>query len=285
MDVIDRFLTDYAIPERRDLLMDTYNQLVYLGHHDHELNCENLVSLEGSYENGAIVMLVEDELLKACQDLTLKYFIVCRKADQIRPYLNLLEFLHYMENSIESETIVYHVNEELTAYDQLMSWVEIFRPDIATEIGDLMLDVMQSLIDNIVEMHDLKVDLEPVENDLGFDHKLKYLRALRVTTNRDIMAIDLIKKKKLKTTLSIEQLSRRFIRTVHVSDALLPEDTALNVISLAMMSTNDIGSINHDSKTLVNLMYTDVKRTMALVNDIDQILDQAGELCKIMSTI
>lgn len=284
MDTIDRFLTDHATPERRDLLMNTYNQLVTLGHVDHEIKIENFVSIQGDIDNSSIVMLIENELLGACHDISLKYFVVCRKEDKLSPYLKLLEFLDYLENTIESDTLIYHHNDELDARDQLLSWVDVFRNDLSTDISDLVLDVMDSLINNLLEIHELKVNIVPVEHDHLFHVKIKCLKALRDLTNRNLLAVLLIKGNQIKSTLSIPELARLFNKSVYALDTDV-SDTALNIVSLAVMSPNDVGSLGHDAKTLTNLLYDDVKKTNLLVTQIDQIIDQSGELCKIMNTI
>lgn len=284
MDVIDSFLTNNATEERRDLLMATHNQLISLGYLNHELNIQNYVNVEGSLDNANIVMLVENELLNACHDLALSYFVVCRKEDKIKPYLTLLEFLHYLENTIESATLLYHLNDELDARDQLLSWVDVFRNDMLAEISDLTLDVMDSLIDNITEMHELKVDLTPVEPDLLFQKKLQYLKVLNNFTTRDLVAVLLVKSNTLTTTYSLDEIYRRFSKSIYATD-IDTHGTALNIVSMAMMSPNDIGSINYDARTLVSLVYDDVKKANAIVNYIDELLNQTGELCKIMNTI
>lgn len=284
MDVIDSFLTNNATEEHRDLLMATHNQLISLGYLNHELNIQNYVNVEGSLDNANIVMLVENELLNACHDLALSYFVVCRKEDKIKPYLTLLEFLHYLENTIESDTLLYHLNDELDARDQLLSWVDVFRNDLLTDISDLTLDVMDSLIDNITELHELKVDIVPVEPDMLFQKKLQYLKVLNNFTTRDLLAVLLVKSNTVTTTYTLDEIYHRFNKSIYATDIDV-HGTALNVVSMAMMTPNDIGSINYDARTLVSLLYDDVKKANAIVNYIDELLNQTGELCKIMNTI
>lgn len=284
MDSVNVFLTDYATPHRRDLLVDTYDKLVSLGHVDHEINIENFVSLQGSIDTTTIISLIENELLEACHTLALKYYIVCRKEDKLRPYLLLLEVLDYLENTIESTTLIYHNNDELEPIEQFLSWVDVFRNDLSTDISDLILDVMPSLIDNILETHELKVDVEPIEHDEPFHQKIGRLKILRGISSHELLAVKLIKRNEIKNLMSLDLLNRKFNKSVYALD-VDPTTTALNVISLAIMSKNDIGSLGHDSKSLTNLLYDDVKKTMSITDNIDRILNQAGDLCKTMNTI
>ena len=126
MNILDKFLTDHMPPERRDMFLSTNELLIKLGHVDHELNIDNLVTQYGNIETLSILMLIEDELIKACHNLLLSYFIVCRTETTLPPYLKLLEFLDYIENTIDSETVIYYYNDELSAQEQFMSWVEVF---------------------------------------------------------------------------------------------------------------------------------------------------------------
>ena len=284
MDVIDKFLTDTAPSERRDLFMSTYNHLVALGHVDHELNIENFVGVQGDVENDVILLLIENELVNACHDLALKYFIVCRKEERVNPYNKLLEFLDYIENTIESETLLYHLNDELDAREQLLTWVDVFRNDLTLDLSDFILDVMPSLIENITQVHELKVDHEVVEFDELFAKKIQYVKALRQHTVDDLIALTLIRSNLLKTTYDIDVLFSKYANYIYAASKNASE-IANHVISIAMFSPNDMGSINHDAKRLLNLLYDDVKVINIVSTAIDEILNQSGELCKTMNTI
>lgn len=284
MDVIDKFLTDTAPVERRDLFMSTYNRLVALGHVDHEINIENFVGVQGDVENDVILLLIESELVNACHDLALKYFIVCRKEERVNPYNKLLEFLQYIEDTIESETVLYHYNDELDARDQFLTWVDVFRNDLTLDLSDFILDVMPSLIENITETHELKVDHEAVEFDELFAKKIKYLKVLREYTIADLISLSLIRSNLLKETYDIETLFSKYAKYIYAASKS-PTDIANHVISMAMFTPNDMGSINHDSKRLLNLLYDDVKVVNLVSVTIDDILNQSGELCKTMNTI
>lgn len=284
MDVIDKFLTDTAPSERRDLFMSTYNHLVALGHVDHELNIENFVGVQGDVENDVILLLIENELVNACHDLALKYFIVCRKEERVNPYNKLLEFLDYIENTIESETLLYHLNDELDAREQLLTWVDVFRNDLTLDLSDFILDVMPSLIENITQVHELKVDHEVVEFDELFAKKIQYVKVLRQHTVDDLIALTLIRSNLLKTTYDIDVLFSKYANYIYAASKNVSE-VANHVISVAMFSPNDMGSINHDAKRLLNLLYDDVKVINIVSTAIDEILNQSGELCKTMNTI
>ena len=284
MDVIDKFLTDTAPSERRDLFMSTYNHLVALGHVDHELNIENFVGVQGDVENDVILLLIENELVNACHDLALKYFIVCRKEERVNSYNKLLEFLDYIENTIESETLLYHLNDELDAREQLLTWVDVFRNDLTLDLSDFILDVMPSLIENITQVHELKVDHEVVEFDELFAKKIQYVKVLRQYTVDDLIALTLIRSNLLKTTYDIDVLFSKYANYIYAASKNVSE-VANHVISVAMFSPNDMGSINHDAKRLLNLLYDDVKVINIVSTAIDEILNQSGELCKTMNTI
>lgn len=284
MDVIDSFLKDNTTPERHELLMDTYNTLVTLGHVNHELNIQNFVNIEGSLDNSNIVMLVENELLQACHELTISYYIVCRKEQTLKPYLNLFDVLTYLENTIESETLLYHKNDELDAREQFISWVDVFRNDVVNDISDLVLDVMDSLIDNITEHHLLNMDVTAVEPDVLYNTKIQYLKSLRDMSSGNLLAVMLIKKSLLNETYSVQQLYSKYNQYVYAEE----NDNnilAQNIISLTIMSNNDISLLAHDARTLVNLLYDDVKKTNEVINNIDNLLRRTGDIWKTMNTI
>lgn len=285
MNLTDKFLTEHTTPERRDMLMDTYDLLMTLGHVDHELNIDNLVSLHGSVETVAIVMLIEEELVNACHMLLLSYYIVSRKETSLPPYLLLLRFLSYIENTTESETIIHYHNEELTPLDQFMSWVEVFRNDLLTEIGSLILDVTPSLIENIVQTHELKVDVDIVEFDQSFHTKIKYIKALKEITEYELLPVKLIKNQSISALVNIDEVTSRYNKLVYAEDSLNTEVTPYNIIGLTMLTTNDINSIKADVIFVTNALYVDVKKTNIILSKIDEILDPLGELCKIMNTI
>lgn len=284
MDDIDLFLNNNTTEERYELLTNTYSQLVAHGYLNHELNIEGYVNRQGTMDNNNIVLLIENELLNACHELTLKYYIVCRRDNNLKPYLDLFEMLHYLNNTIESSTIIHFLNDELDAREQLLEWVEVLRNDLYTNISDLVLDVMDKLIDNISQTHELKMDIENTEPDILFDKKIQYLKALREVVVRDTLAVILIRKKLLTKTYTIDNIVTKYNKYVYASDTDI-QDTAINIISLAMMSSNEIGSINYDARTIASKLYDDVKRVNLIINYIDETLNQAGTLCKIMNTI
>lgn len=285
MSLLDKFIKDNTPEERGEMLLRTNELLLSLGHHDHELNIDNLASLEGSAETISLLMLIESELLAACKSLLLKYFIVCREQDLLLPYLSLLEFLHYIENTIESSTVVYYYNDELSAEDQLLSWVEVFRPDLEHDISTLILDVMDSLIENILQIHELKIDVESVEVDEVFLSKLPYIKLLRNVTNKELLPVRLVKDQVIKTTLTVEQITSRFSKSIYSDDTLDPTITPFNLIGFCMLTNNTIETLAHDTKTLCNVLYTDVPKVSGLIHAIDTILSPTGDLCKTMNTI
>lgn len=284
MDVIDLFLYNNTSPESYELLMATHNQLIANGHVGHELNIQNYVSLEGTMDNSSIVSLIYEELLKACHEHTLSYYIVCRKDDKLKSYLNLFEFMHYLEHTIDSSTVIYHLNDELEPLEQLLSWVDVFRNDLNTDISDLVLDVTSSLIDNVAELHELKVDVEPVELDVLFHTKIGHLKNMREHTKARLLGVELVKRNLIKTVHSIEELYFKFNKYIYSQDTGA-RDVALNIISVSILSSNDISSIVSDSRELTNLLYDDVKKTNDIIANIDDILTYTGDLWKTMNTI
>lgn len=285
MNITDKYLTDHTTPERRDMLIGAYDLLVSLGHVDHELNIENLVSLHGSVETISILMLIESEIIAACHNLMYSYHIVCRRETTVLPYLGLLTFLNYIENTIESETVLYYYNDELTPVDQLLSWVEVFREDLLVDIGSLILDVTPSLIENILQTHELKSDVEITEYDAAFHSKIRLVKLLREHCPYDILPIALIKEQKLKTLVKVEEIPKRYGKWLYMADSENPEVTPFNIIAFLMLTTNDIPSLKADVITLVNALYDDVKKTTQIMRRVDEILNPSGELCKIMNTI
>lgn len=285
MSLLDKFIKDNTPEERGEMVLRTNELLLSLGHRDHELNIDNLASLEGSAETISLLMLIESELLAACRSLLLKYFIVCREQDLLLPYLSLLEFLHYIENTIESSTVVYYYNDELSAEDQLLSWVEVFRPDLEHDISTLILDVMDTLIENILQIHELKIDVESVEVDEVFLSKLPYIKLLRNVTNKELLPVRLVKDQVIKTTLTVEQITSRFSKSIYSDDTLDSTITPFNLIGFCMLTNNTIETLAHDTKALCNVLYTDVPKVSGLIHAIDTILSPTGDLCKTMNTI
>lgn len=285
MNLLDKFIKDNTTEERSELLLRTNELLLSLGHHDHELNIDNLAALEGSVETMALLLLIESELLNACDALLLKYYIVCRKDDNLLSYLSLLEFLSYIENTIESSTVIYYYNDELSAEEQLLSWVEVFRPDLEHGISTLILNVMDTLVENIMEIHELKSDVESTEIDEEFIGKLSYIKAVRASTQLDLLPVRLVRDQIIKTTLTIEQIASRFGKSIYSDDTLDPALTPYNLIGFCTLTSNTVETLAHDSKTLCNLLYTDVTKVNMLTHAIDTLLSPTGDLCKTMNTI
>lgn len=285
MDLIDGYLSDYATPEQRDLYMQVHEMLVSLGHTDHEIDIENIINMQSTMDTAVILNIIDNDLLTACKKLTQQYYIVCRDDNQLKPYLDLMYFLSYLENTIDSEALLYHHNEELTPHDQLLAWVDVFFPEYNTSIGDLTLDVMSSLIENILETHELKADLEPIEFDLTYHKVIKRLKLYPHTQFNDLVGVELIKSALLKEVLPIAVLADKYRRLIYKQDALHPNLTADNIITMALVSDVDSTALGNAAKEFTNLIYDDVKKVSELTHRIDTILNPAGELCKIMNTI
>lgn len=285
MDLMDSFISENTTPTRRDLLMHANELLITLGYTDHELDIENVIGVQGSLDNSIIVSIIENDLLVACEKLALKYFIVTRQDNDIRPYIHLFDFLSYLENTIDSETLLHYYNEELSALDQFNSWVDVFRTDLSTQISDLVLDVMPSLIENIVQSHELKVEHVPIERDEKFHSKIRCLKHLRSKTAIELLAIRLVKDNKLKTLLSVEDMAERFKRALYALNSASPQDTTLHLLSIVIMTTGDVSALCVDAKKLLHILYDDLTLTNKLSQEIDEYYRLTGELCEIMSTI
>lgn len=285
MNPLDKFLNDNMVVERAQLLIHVNELLIKLGHHDHVHNIDNLLPLHGNVETMQVLMLIESELIQACHSLSLMYHVVCRREYNVLPYLSLLQFLDYIENTVESETVIYYYNEELTPEEQLLSWVEVFRVDLEFDISTLILDVMPTLIDNIIQIHELRVDVVPVEYNEDFHNKLKFVKVLKNSTVNTILPVKLIQDQIITNTLTVEQIYKQFATMIYSNDAIDSSFTAINIVGFCLITNDTVDNVRNNSHNLTNMLYSDVKKVNILINKIDEVLNPTGELCKTMNTI
>lgn len=285
MDIIDSFLNDNATPERYELLMDAQQLLTSTGSFDHEHEIEEYIAAQGDVENSTILMQIESVVLESLRHTTLNYHLVCRDVDSIIPYLTLIKFLTYIETSIESDSILYYINDELDPMEQLLEWVEILQPENLTEISDLLLTVTSTLITNITEIHELRSDIEPVEYDLEFHLRIKALKLLPHPALDKLIGIKLVRINTIKRVMTTEDLNRLYSKLVYAEDTIDSTITPYHIISLAIFSDSKTTSLAYQAKELTNLMYDNVVKVSTITHTIDVILKEAAELCKTMNTI
>lgn len=218
MEIVLEFLSVKAVPEHYHLIKELNILFESQGYTNHE---EALTELE--YDIGAIDdIIVVDKILAIYKQhlikLLLKMFIVVYEEISIYQLKDILETMILIEKSIESELILSLYKEENTPTVQLIEWIIALAEDKTLLFEDYVIEVNESLIENIVDLHELRVPLEPEELDPKIPLHLSFIKSL---LNSEIVKPTLVKdyitKYGFKSFTTNETLSALFGTTLRAN--------------------------------------------------------------------
>lgn len=214
METIHDFMGEKAIPEHFVLIKELDALFESQGYVTHE---ESLAEI--GYDIGVIDdVIVVDKILNTYKQhlnkLLLKMFVVTYEDATVYQLKDILETLIQLEKTIESETIVSSHREENGPITQLIEWVTIIDESKVTLFEDLVLEVSESLIENIFELHELRVPLEPMEIDPKIPIRISFIKkmvsGIEDKASHPLLVLDYIKKYGFKDFADKETLSAMF---------------------------------------------------------------------------
>lgn len=214
MENILEFINEKVIPEHVTLIREINELFESQGYVSHE---ESLSKLE--FNIGIIDdVLIIDKALNIYKlhliDLLSKMFIVVYEEINLYQLKDILTFLIGIEKSIESELIVSTYQEDNEPLKQLLEWVRALDESKLPLFEDYVLEVSESLIENIVELHELRSPLEPFVIDPKIPIRISYIKKLITEEESDVskplLVLDYIKKYGFKEFVDKEVLSAKF---------------------------------------------------------------------------
>lgn len=279
MEFIERIMSRCAVPEFAEVVSDINKLFEKHGYEDHVLDYEYLEGIESTVENQFLVDSVMGLTARHGRNLLLKMFIVVDKDLNIFLIRDILEVLDSIENSVESESIIHLVNEELEPKDQLLEWVNLLVSEKADLISEHILDVRTNIIENIVSMHELRVPLETEEVDSVIKTKITQLKNLRnILVKSSCIAIERVKEKGFKKYLSEEDILNEYTEFFNDNANELIK-VSQELIGLSILMEGDPKETTLTAKRLAESFYKDPMYVIKVHDAITGFMNGKNELC------
>lgn len=282
MDELSDFLNEYVPPERSALIVKLYNLLNNQGVIEHQVVIDDWLVRQANTEIPAITMGIESELIHYANTYLLRAYIVTVKDSALVNYIRLIEFLNRLENSVESNLILSTMNENLTAIEQLLHWIELMESTIYNDMFELIVDVRDRLIDNIRDIHENRADITPVEYPTGYEDRIKRIKILYAELPTQVMDLlvsyTVLRRGDFKQFYTIDELTRRYSTVVNKSEND-SKHVAIDIIAFALMCEHNPAELSETVKAIASKWYVDTYFIMDLMGHIEHILKTKGELC------
>lgn len=282
MDELSDFLNEYVPPERSALIVKLYNLLNNQGVIEHQVVIDDWLVRQANTEIPAITMGIESELIHYANTYLLRAYIVTVKDSALVNYIRLIEFLNRLENSVESNLILSTMNENLTAIEQLLHWIELMESTIYNDMFELIVDVRDRLIDNIRDIHENRAEITPVAYPPGYEDRIKRIKLLYAELPTHVMdtlvSYTVLRRGDFKQFYTIDELTRRYSTMVNKSEND-SKYVAIDVIAFALMSEHNPAELSETVKAIASKWYVDTYFIMDLMGHIEHILKTKGELC------
>jgi hypothetical protein len=282
MDELSDFLNEYVPPERSALIVKLYNLLNNQGVIEHQIVIDDWLVRQANTEIPAITMGIESELIHYANTYLLRAYIVTVKDGTLVNYIRLIEFLNRLENSVESNLILSTMNENLTAIEQLLHWIELMESTIYNDMFELIVDVRDRLIDNIRDIHENRAEITPVAYPPGYEDRIKRIKLLYAelpTHVTDLLvSYTVLRRGDFKQFYTVDELTRRYSTMVNKSEND-SKYVAIDVIAFALMSEHNPAELSETVKAIASKWYVDTYFIMDLMGHIEHILKTKGELC------
>lgn len=282
MDELSDFLNEYVPPERSALIVKLYNLLNNQGVIEHQIVIDDWLVRQANTEIPAITMGIESELIHYANTYLLRAYIVTVKDSTLVNYIRLIEFLNRLENSVESNLILSTMNENLTAIEQLLHWIELMESTIYNDMFELIVDVRDRLIDNIRDIHENRAEITPVVYPPGYEDRIKRIKLLYAELPTHVMdtlvSYTVLRRGDFKQFYTIDELTRRYSTMVNKSEND-SKYVAIDIIAFALMSEHNPAELSETVKAIASKWYVDTYFIMDLMGHIEHILKTKGELC------
>lgn len=241
METILEFMSEKAIPEHVILIIELNNLFNDYGYIAHEESLNELKYGFGVLDDvinvDRILNTYKQHLIKLLSNL----FIVVYEEITIYQLKDMVLTLLQLEKSIESQSILSLYQEDNIPIQQLLDWVQFIDESKLSLFEDYILEVSESLIENIVELHELRVPLEPLEVNPKIPIRIALLKKLIKQSNSDIpkplLVLDHIKKYGFKEFVDKETLSAKFgtlLRAKPITNKNL-KDITLEVLAICLL--------------------------------------------------
>ena len=282
MDELSDFLNEYVPPERSALIVKLYNLLNNQGVIEHQIVIDDWLVRQANTEIPAITMGIESELIHYANTYLLRAYIVTVKDSTLVNYIRLIEFLNRLENSVESNLILSTMNENLTAIEQLLHWIELMESTIYNDMFELIVDVRDRLIDNIRDIHENRAEITPVAYPPGYEDRIKRIKLLYAELPTHVMdtlvSYTVLRRGDFKQFYTIDELTRRYSTMVNKSEND-SKYVAIDIIAFALMCEHNPAELSETVKAIASKWYVDTYFIMDLMGHIEHILKTKGELC------
>lgn len=282
MDELSDFLNEYVPPERSALIVKLYNLLNNQGVIEHQVVIDDWLVRQANTEIPVITMGIESELIHYANNYLLHAYIVTVKDSTLVNYIRLIEFLNRLENSVESNLILSTMNENLTATEQLLHWIELMESTIYNDMFELIVDVRDRLIDNIRDIHENRAEITPVAYPPGYDDRIKRIKLLYAELPTHVMDLlvsySVLRRGDFKQFYTVDELTRRYSTMVNKSEND-SKYVATDIIAFALMSEHNPAELSETVKAIASKWYVDTYFIMDLMGHIEHILKTKGELC------
>ena len=282
MDELSDFLNEYVPPERSALIVKLYNLLNNQGVIEHQVVIDDWLVRQANTEIPVITMGIESELIHYANTYLLRAYIVTVKDSTLVNYIRLIEFLNRLENSVESNLILSTMNENLTAIEQLLHWIELMESTIYNDMFELIVDVRDRLIDNIRDIHENRAEITPVAYPPGYEDRIKRIKLLYAELPTHVMdtlvSYTVLRRGDFKQFYTIDELTRRYSTMVNKSEND-SKYVAIDIIAFALMCEHNPAELSETVKAIASKWYVDTYFIMDLMGHIEHILKTKGELC------
>lgn len=282
MDELSDFLNEYVPPERSALIVKLYNLLNNQGVIEHQVVIDDWLVRQANTEIPAITMGIESELIHYANTYLLRAYIVTVKDSTLVNYIRLIEFLNRLENSVESNLILSTMNENLTAIEQLLHWIELMESTIYNDMFELIVDVRDRLIDNIRDIHENRAEITPVTYPPGYEDRIKRIKLLYAELPTHVMDLlvsyTVLRRGDFKRFYTVDELTRRYSTMVNKSEND-SKYVAIDIIAFALMCEHNPAELSETVKAIASKWYVDTYFIMDLMGHIEHILKTKGELC------
>lgn len=279
MEFIERIMTRCAVPEFAEVVIDINKLFTKHGYEDHVLDYEYLEGIEDTVENQFLVDSVMGLTARHGRNLLLKMFIVVDKDLNIFFIRDILEVLDTIENSVESESIIHLVNEELEPKDQLLEWVNLLVSEKVDLLAEHIYDVRTNVIENIISMHELRVPVEIEEVDEVIKTKIVQLKNLRAVLSKSTcLAIERVKEKGFKDYCSEETILNEYslFFNENFNEMMM---ISQELIGLSILMEGDPKETTLTAKRLAEAFYKDPMYVIKLHDIITDFMNGKNELC------
>lgn len=252
---IEDYLLERLTPQRTQIFMDALKLI-----HSYEVvspieSITEVTSLQDTYSSEEVMGLIESIVTNSLQEILANQFVIT--TGNMQQQLELLKGLNLLEHYIDSDVIIGLNDEDLSAQEMLLKFLNMVTNKPIEYFDDFILDVRPSLISLLISKHTNEVEAMVTNQESVVESsKLEVVKNF-ADKHPDALGIRAVAKGIIRLDMDITLLLNILRQDIY--KLTVPAKIAEAIYSVVLVSNTEHIEVPKMTMTVVNELYDELE--------------------------